>query len=141
MNCHVSRKYTELACVLVCDVALSRTYLLPYLRHCGWHEVAKKCGYYPDSFKQIVKNCRQPCLLALVLAQYPWRSFINVLVSSRYYLEYLSQSIVYLSLVHELVYLCNKSLSLSDKLSVKFALFSVSRQRAAKIFVNHCYSP
>ena len=42
VNCNVSRKYTKLASVLVCDVALSRTYLLPYLWHCCRHKVAEK---------------------------------------------------------------------------------------------------
>ena len=42
VNCNVSRKYTKLASVLVCDIALSRTYLFPYLWHCCRHKVAEK---------------------------------------------------------------------------------------------------
>ena len=138
MNCNVSRKYTKLASVLVCDVALSRTYLLPYLGHGGRHKCGKqRCGN-SDSFKEIVKNSCKSGLVGLVLCKHPRSSLVNVLVCTGNYLEYLSKSDVQGGVVHALVNLCTESCCHGGKLIVHRVGLLVGRKSAAEILLHHC---
>ena len=139
MNGNVCGHNAEFACVFVANIALLRAYLLPYLRHGGRHKAAQQGRYYSYSFEQVVKHCRKAHFLALVLAQYPWRSFVDVLVRARNHLEYLSQRVVYLSLVDESVYLAAQCGSFRYQLVVKLTGFALFGQSAAEILRSHSH--
>ena len=102
MNSHVLRKNAECAQCIVCGHALVRAYLLPYLRHGLGHEREQQTGAYTNALKQVVQYSRKSRHVLLALCENPRSRFVDILVCTGNYLEYLLQRLGKLRFLDEL---------------------------------------